>query len=195
MATTIAQTLASIARPALLGAAALTTPGALAASAGLGAGWYVYLVGFAAAAVAIPATWAVYRGRIGRPGQAAFAFLSAALVLGVPVIAMVAGYVNLNVALHDAFMPYAMTPFGMFGLYGTLVGIVLVGVVIARSGLVPPRAGVLIAAAPFIDLPVELGLLPLPVWGVAVVVLAAGFVLVARALPATAVPSTSLSPA
>lgn len=186
--------LADIARPALVLAAILGVAGAVTASAGVAAGWYVYLVGFAVSAVAIGSLWVLHVGRIGRAGHAAFAFLVAALVLGTPVIAMVAAFVGGQDALHDLLMPYAMSIAGMVGLFGTLLGYLLVGIVVARAGVVPAAAGVLIAVAPLVDLPVEFGLLPLPVWGLAVVVLAAGFGVAARGVPARAMARAAVMP-
>jgi hypothetical protein len=92
-------------------------------------------------------------------------------------------------------VPYAMSIAGMVGLFGTLLGYLLVGIVVARAGVVPAAAGVLIAVAPLVDLPVEFGLLPLPVWGLAVVVLAVGFGVAARGIPARTTARTAVMPA
>lgn len=184
IATRIATALRSIARPLLVATAAIMAAGAALASLGIAAGWFVYLVGFAMMALAVPTIGVLHAGRIGRLGVGAFTVATIAILLAIPVVAMVAGFVSAMGSLHDLLMPYALTPAGMAGLFGTILGVFAVGVTVARAGAFSPISGWLIAAAAIIDVPVELGLLPLPVWGLAVVLLAVGLVTIARAVPA-----------
>jgi pimeloyl-ACP methyl ester carboxylesterase len=174
--------LAAATRPALVLAGALLAGGAMLAAAGVAAGWVLYLGGYASAAVAFPALAAAHGDRIGRGGRAAFALATLAVVLGTPVVAMVATFVLRLDALHHALMPYAMSPVGMLGAFGVNLAVVVVGIVVARARVVPATAGWLLVAAAVVEVPVEIGALPLAAWALAMTLVAVAFWLAARAL-------------
>jgi len=174
--------LTAAARPALVLAGALLAGGAILVASGVAAGWLLYLGGYASAAVAFPALSAAHGNRIGRRGRAALALATLTVVLGTPVVAMVATFVLRLDVVHLALMPYAMSPVGMLGAFGINLATIAVGIVVARAGLVPATAGWLLVAAAVIDLPVEIGVLPLAAWALAMTLVAAAFWLAARAL-------------
>jgi hypothetical protein len=177
--------LARIARPALALTGGLLASGAILAVAGIGAGWAVWAAGYASAIVSLPAFAVVQRERLGRFGAFAFGLLAVTVVLGVPVAMMVAAFVLELGALHDLLMPYALTPIGMVGAFGPLLGLVVAGLATVRAAAVPAASGWLIAAAGAIEVPVELGVLPFPGWALAMTLLAAGLGIAAHSLPAS----------
>ena len=179
--------LASIARPALIVSGGLLVTGSVLATAGLAVGWPIYLAGYASLIATLPALAAAHDRRLGRFGLAAFALGTLNAVLGTPVVAMVTTYVLGLTDPHLALMAYVLTPVGMGAAFGMNLSMALVGVAVVRAAVFPARAGWLIVAAALGELPVELGLLPLPVWGLAMILTATAFGLVARRLsPAVA---------
>jgi hypothetical protein len=175
--------LAVIARPLLVVTGALLSAGALVAASGVSAGWPLYLAGFALITVTLPALAAAHRGRLGRPGLLVIGLATVIVALAVPVVAMVTTFSLGMDQAHQALMPYVLTPVGMGAAYAVNVVLALVGLVIARSGVRPALAGWLIVVAALVEWPVELGLLPLPVWALAMIVFATALLLIARALP------------
>jgi hypothetical protein len=184
MTTRLSTTLASLAGSLLVASGGLLATGSVLAAAGIAAGWPIYLVGYASMVITLPALAATHGRRLRRFGRTAFAIATTNAVLGTPVVAMVTTYVLGATEAHVILMAYVLTPVGMVAAFGMNLSMALVGVAIVRARAFQARVGWLVVVGAVIEFPVELGLLPLPVWAFAMILAAIAFGLVARQLSA-----------
>lgn len=176
--------LARYARPILLVTAALLTVGAMLTVFGMPlVGWTIYGVGYLGLLVALPAIVAVNRSKMDGWSWLTFGVLYVGIVLGVPVMLMVLGHYAQNPAVHDALMPYAILPIGMFAGIIAWVGLLLFGLATWRAEVLPTGAAVMFVIAGAVALPAELGLLTAFFWAFAILLASFGLVWVATSVP------------
>lgn len=172
--------LARYARPILLSVAALLALGALLTITGMVLfGWTIYALGHLGLLVALPALVAVYRRRMDTLSWITLAILAVGVVLGVPVALMVWGHYAQNPAVHDALMPLAITPLGLWAGLITWIGLGVFGLATYRAYALPRGGSVLLVVAALIAIPAELGAFIVFAWGIAIVIAALALVWVA----------------
>ena len=180
----VADLLVQSARPILLVVAGLLTIGAVLTVFGMTlVGWTIYGIGYFGALVAFAAVAALYFRGMGWLARAAFVVFYVGLVLGVPVMLMLWGFYANNPTVHDALMPYAMLPIGMFAGIIAWLGLGLFGLAtwISRSVAAVPAALFVVAAV--VALPAEWGLFGTGAWALGIVLASIALVIIAADQP------------
>ncbi len=161
--------LARYARPILLVVPGLLTVGAFVTIIGLPLiGWTIYGVGYVGLLVALPAVIAVYRASLDRVALVAWAVLYVGVVLGLPVMAMVWVFYAQDPTVHEALLPYALTPLGMLAGVVAWVGLALFGLAAYRVRGLPTGPAWLFVVAAVIAVLAEVGIFVVAMWGLAI---------------------------
>ena len=175
--------LAHWARPILFVTSVLLLVGASVTVMGMPLiGWGLFGVGLVGALLAFPAAVAVNRGAMDWLAWLALGVLLVGIVLSIPVLAMVWWRYVENPALHDAVMPRAVMPLGMWAGVVFWAGVMLFGLATWRTWSLPLASSIVFIIAAALGLDAELGWLPTWGWGLAVVFLASGLAWVAATL-------------
>jgi hypothetical protein len=181
--------LARYARPILLWVPVLLAAGAMVTVLGLPlVGWAMYGAGYIGLMVALAAVVAVYRGPMDWFAWVSFGVLYVGLLIGLPVLLIMLGHYAQNPELHEAAMPFRVTPLGMIAGVVTWVGLALFGWAMYRVRAFPTAAAVVFVVAAVLGLGAEFSLFAPAAWGLAVILVAYALVWIAppRAIPARA---------
>lgn len=179
--------LARYARPILLWVPVVLAGGAMVTVMGLTlAGWAIYAVGYAGLVVALAAAVAVYRGPMDWFAWVSVGVLYVGLVLGLPVVIIMLGHYAQNPNLHEAVMPFKVTPLGMIAGVVTWVGLALFGWAAYRVRAFPTAAAVVFVVAAVLGLLAEFAVLAPVCWGLAIILTAYALVWIAPLPPVRA---------
>lgn len=188
--------LARYARPILIWVPVVLAAGAMVTVMGLVlGGWTMYAVGYVGLIVAFAAVAALHRGLFDWFAWVSFAVLMVGLLLGLPVLLIVWDYYSQNPSLHEALMPFRVTPLGMIAGVVMWVGLALFGWALYRVRAVPTAGAVAFVIAAVLGFLAEFNVLAPVAWGLAVVITAYALVWIAppQAIRARTKPLTARS--